>query len=276
LETSQTKEAATLLSSIADAKRCIGDFDGARKAFQDSLEIFKATKTLESPLGAVFLQSLGTLLLDTCDVDGAEVHLHHAHRIREATGTLENPMGALLLFQLGRVHAQKVDLEQAIKSYKRSLSIRRETRTLTTVHGVELLAHLGDLELRMGNAQGGLEAHKEAIKAMEDYLGSRRRASLHPSATESLGISRSECVRSLGDLERRVVSLQASSPAWSNVLVCLRQHDCEGCGLVPRIRIVWALARLVLEGPIIEAMLDMFRSGDNIRYHELLAFIFSD
>eukprot|EP00927_Polykrikos_kofoidii_P021340 TRINITY_DN20221_c0_g1_i1.p1 TRINITY_DN20221_c0_g1~~TRINITY_DN20221_c0_g1_i1.p1 ORF type:complete len:1227 (-),score=208.50 TRINITY_DN20221_c0_g1_i1:66-3704(-) len=181
----RSMEGVCLLLQIAQLHMLRHEEDSAFDLYFDALEIMEQLKSLESPMGAAVLTSVGCAQRERGNLTAALGTFEKALQVRNRSQCLDTPEGATLLLEFGLALRAKGDDELACQSYSEALRIREHTRTLATHDGMKLLRCIGN-----ALSERGLE--DEAVAACELAVG------LHNFGDAS---GRSSCAALLHELE---------------------------------------------------------------------------
>ncbi|WP_437907184.1 tetratricopeptide repeat protein [Sorangium sp. So ce327] len=193
---------ANCLQSLGDLLRRVDDLEGARKAYDGALPIYRE---IRERLGeANCLRSLGDLLMRVDDLEGARKAYDGALPIyREIRARLGE---ANCLRSLGDLLMRVDDLEGARKAYDGALPIYREIRA--RLGEANCLKSLGDLLKRVDDLEGARKAYDGALP-------------IYREIRERLG--EANCLKSLGDLLMRVDDLEGARKAYDGALPIYRE-----------------------------------------------------
>jgi len=141
---------ATLLSGLAAARSRIGDHDGARKAYEQAIEILTRLHGDKHPDLAVIYTNLGVCLSEVGDYPLAERAHLHALSLREAIYGSNHPEVAHSLTNLGVLNHSRGDQAQAARYYEAALQIYQHFADPEAREIQQLEAALGRLDA-LGN-----------------------------------------------------------------------------------------------------------------------------
>jgi len=163
--------AGGLLNILGTHLRMIGDYDGARAAFERALIIDEKAFGLEHPTVATRVNNLGSVLLELNDLNGARAAFERALVIDEKALGPNHPNVAIRVNNLGRVLQDLGDFDGARAAFERALVIDEKAfgpdhrRISTRVN------NLGDVLREQGDLDGARAAFKQAQAIDEKAFG---------------------------------------------------------------------------------------------------------
>ena len=158
---------------LANLYQRAGDYQGARRHFEKSLELF-ANRGSSYELATAHI-GLGNVDAVTGNLDGAERHFRVALGISRNSGHVFTLVGALN--NLGAVSAVKGDFEEAERSVKEAIAIAEKERIdwlVATSYG-----ELGDLYLHGGRIGQAQREYEKALQLSETARNFQAAASQH-------------------------------------------------------------------------------------------------
>lgn len=193
-ELASLQDAANLFWNLGYYARIVGDFGGAKSAFERALQIDEMAFGPEHPSVALDASNLGRVLHELGNTVEAKAALEHALNINEAIYGPDHPEVAADVSTLAQVMQDSGDLKGARKAYQRALQIRESAYGPEHISLVPLLGSLAGVQQYLGDLDGTRKAYERALRITEKQRGPEH-ASLVKLAHQ-LGVVR----QSLGDL----------------------------------------------------------------------------
>jgi tetratricopeptide (TPR) repeat protein len=169
------EEKAGILNNLGTLLYDINDYDAARKAYEDALEISRKLAEVNpaayEPDVAMTLNNLGNLFSDNNDDDAARKAYEEALEIRRKLATVNTaayePNVAMTLNNLGTLLYDINDYDAARKAYEEALEISRK---LAMVNPAAYEPDLATTLNNLGELLRGLNDYDAARKAFEEAL----------------------------------------------------------------------------------------------------------
>ncbi|MFZ5857909.1 MAG: tetratricopeptide repeat protein [Chloroflexota bacterium] len=201
-ETIWLEKVGELWNSIGCHIKAMADYQGAKMAFQNALEIAEKSFGSDDSRVATCFNNLGTVQKDLGDLVGAKVNYKHALRIWEKSLGPDHPQVAiginnlgLALKDMGDLVGAKTACERAIRIWEKSLGPDHPQVAI----GVN---NLGNVLYGLGDLTGAKVAFERALRIWEKSLGPD-----HPQVAigiNNLGLT----LKDMGDLAEAKVAFE--------------------------------------------------------------------
>jgi serine/threonine-protein kinase len=226
---------ATLMDTMMQVYRNLGQFESARKLGEESLAIRRRVLGNDDLLVAASLQTLGVVRRELGETAAAEALLREALEIQRKRGATDTPDYAKALNDLGALLENKGDWDGAEKLYRESLALKRKLLGAEHEDVARGLSNLGHLLHTRKDYDGAERFYLEALAMRRKLFGN-----VHPEVAMTLAnlavfyedrgdLERAErTYREAVDLRRRLLGPRHPSLARSlNNLAALlqRRHD---------------------------------------------------
>jgi len=202
-EMAQAELLAFSLRMLGNAKNHLGEYEEARKALSESLELARKIENLRGQAEAL----AGLASVAYCLEDSAVAEDLFLESIAVFAGLGDELRKAMLLCDLGAVYCSSSGWEKAFAAYNEALEL---CRRLGEKHGqAEILVMIGELCRRQGFLEESavhLQAGALVFMALEDWRNTA-------STLQYLGLT----YHDLGDLERAVDSHRRALVLWLEI-----------------------------------------------------------
>jgi tetratricopeptide (TPR) repeat protein len=205
VEQNYVKSVGNLLSNYGSHLWMIGDYSGARTAFEHALKIFEKQLGEDHPNVATLVNNLGMVLQALGDLPGARAAFERALKILEASLGRDHPNVVTLINNLGSVLQAMGDLPGARAAFERALKIGETSFGPYHPNIAETVNNLGDVLKAQGDLNSARAAYERAIKIWEVNLGTE-----HPHVATS--------VDSLGSVLKALDDLDGARTAFERAL----------------------------------------------------------
>lgn len=161
---------ATSLRRLGRLRGVQGDLAAKLELYSSARQVLEEAESLQTPEGAVLLNSLGAAKRQEGDLEAALEAYEAALKIHASLQTIDTPEGAALLSNIGVARMKQKKKKKAKQAFEQALTIREKTGTLETTAGATLLTNIAELKALLGDAEGELELYLQA-KVIREKTG---------------------------------------------------------------------------------------------------------
>jgi tetratricopeptide (TPR) repeat protein/tRNA A-37 threonylcarbamoyl transferase component Bud32 len=165
----QPQSQASLLLTLGNAYRTLGDFDSAESCFRSALGLQRSLHGEQHPDVADVMQRLADALSAKGDYQTAEVMIREALAMCRSDDA--KPLRATILNELGEVLVERGNYDEAERSLRESLRLRRELHGDRHESVARALHDLAMLASVKGDLPAGESLHREALQMNRQLLG---------------------------------------------------------------------------------------------------------
>jgi CHAT domain-containing protein/tetratricopeptide (TPR) repeat protein len=190
------------LISLGTAQWMTGDYDSARRALAESIDVYTRALGADDLSRAKALENLGILEWTTGDYGKARGYIEETLRIRQARLEPNDDLIGRALNNLAIVHYKMGNYPLSRQMYERSLAIRESTHGRGHPDTADVIANLGLVMEQQGEAPEARAMYEEALAIFERSLGPD-----HHQVASALVHIGGTLLRS-GELDRSLETLQ--------------------------------------------------------------------